>query len=554
MACSAKDLDGDMDKSSSMEPLELPTRAVNITDLPGVLVSAILTWMSDPIDVASAFVASRIFWSVGKTTPFRLNLRPKRTDNARNRTTWTRSAVAGIGRTMSSTRELDLSECPVLCENIAQLLVDLPNLERLLLDECKGKHKTTSAVDALSLSARSRLLSLILQRCSCLGSVAIGKLFTSTTAVGCRLETLLLSQVGKMDLPQDVPLSESLEAGTGKRSSESMKLVKDVASEVPGPRLRILALNNCDNLGVAELAVIGETCTYLEILMLGGSATVGSFGLLDPETCSSALLMTVKRLHRLRILDITFFYRPVFNTVRGQISPAVHVWDFCEKNSVMAAVKLVAQLKGCSIPFASKESDILSAEDASSLDWCIDTDHDYYKHHPWMVEIKPEFPGESCIDDTRWDLATSDMLFAFKSGVNCQDWSCRTPLHMACAHGDADRVAKLLFIGASAGEVRDRNGGTVLMQAARKGNAQVCDLLLKAGADVLAINSRRVAWDLQSGATPLGMVASLGHTAALEVMIAHCKEHGIDWQNSHIYVSDMFPSSGESPFEALNCE
>ncbi|KAL3697746.1 hypothetical protein R1sor_011822 [Riccia sorocarpa] len=235
---------------------------------------------------------------------------------------------------------------------------------------------------------------------------------------------------------------------------------------------------------------------------------------------------------------------------RGRIPLSVHVWDFCEENSIMAAVRLVARLKGCSVPFVRKESD----EGTSSLDWCTNSSHDYYKHHFEMVEIKPEFPRESFIDDIRWDLATSDMLLALKSGASCQDRWRKTPLHMASACGDADRVAKLLFIGASAGEVRDQVGDTVLMQAAKKGNAEVCDLLLKAGADVLARHSlTRGCFGVK---TPLSMAASLGRTAALEVMIAHCKEHGIDWQESHMYVSDMFldMSSEETLFGALFCE
>ncbi|KAL3697793.1 hypothetical protein R1sor_011869 [Riccia sorocarpa] len=540
MACdSPTEVGGDMDKITSVEPLELPIEfhgafeeSANITDLPGVLVSAILTRMSNPIDVAHAFVASRVFWSVAKTSPFRLQLRPKRSDEAHTREIWTRSAVAGIRRTMSSTQELDLSGCPLLDSDIAPLLVDLSSLERLILDDCQ-KLTAASSANPLTKAVRSGLHSLSLQRCFRFRDPAAGELFASTTAVGSRLETLLLQEFDKINLPHDFPIPESLEAGQGKMSSASMEqLVKNVVSKVPGSSLRILALQKCYNLQVSELFVIGETCSLVEILMLGGSILVEytsnkSQVTVDLRTASSTLVMIANRLHCLRILEMTFFQRPVFNTVRGRISPSIQVWDFCEKNSVMAAVRMVARLKGCSMP-------LVSEEDASFLDWCIDKDidmdHDYYNLYPWMVEIKPEFLGECSIDDIRWDLATSDLLMALKAGANLCNGAGKTPLHMACARGDIDRVIKLFFIGASigksTGEVRDYHGDTVLMRAAENGNGKVCDLLLKAGADVLAKNSR-------TKATPLYTALSLGNTAALEVMIAHCKEHGIDWQEHH---------------------
>ncbi|KAL3698172.1 hypothetical protein R1sor_012248 [Riccia sorocarpa] len=86
--------------------------------------------------------------------------------------------------------------------------------------------------------------------------------------------------------------------------------------------------------------------------------------------------------------------------------------------------------------------------------------------------------------------------------------------------------------------MKDCCGDTALIQAAWYGYAEICKLLLREGADVLTRSSTRE--------TPLYIAAFRGHSAALEVMLAHCLERGIAWQDDHMYVSEMFPTSDDS--------
>ncbi|KAL2645012.1 hypothetical protein R1flu_012599 [Riccia fluitans] len=554
---------GEMEESTSVGTLELPREslgaftgnqseeeAANITHLPGVLVADILSRVSSPVDVASAFVASRIFWNVAKTTSFRLKLSSRRSFyGASERAAWTRSVIAGIRRTMCSTQELDLSGWPVSDEGVAELLVDLSSVEHLVLDDCQNL--TSFVAGPLSMSIMTGLRALSMQKCVRLGPAVGGILLTATTADNCRLQTLLLS-LHRITLLQHT-LFESVDGGRGKSLSTYLKLVKDVVSNRPTSSLRILALNNCYNIGPSELATIAEACPSLEIWMLGGSARgLEAQGWTEDLVMpTSALLKAAKLLPRLRILEITSFSRLVFDEVRTKISPGVHVWNFFEKKSVMAAVSLVAHMKGCRMPSFGKESAGVSAEEVVPFpDWCVDANYDQLNDsfaEPCTVESTQESSG--CDAWEGWDISTSDILMAVKAGVNCSDNWTGTPLHMASACGDVDRVAKLLFIGASTG-ARKRSlavsAVTALIEAAEKGHAEVCRLLLKDGADVLARNSK--------GETPLYIAAFRGHSAALEVMLAHCHEHGIHWQADHEYVSEFFPSYDDSlskffPFE-----
>ncbi|KAL3698169.1 hypothetical protein R1sor_012245 [Riccia sorocarpa] len=274
-----------------------------------------------------------------------------------------------------------------------------------------------------------------------------------------------------------------------------------------------------------------EACPNLEIWMLGGSAHglyKRGYARVDLDTGPPALIQAAKLLPKLRIFEITFFSKPLLDKVRAQISPGVHVWDFREKNSVAAAVNLVAHLKGCGIPMVGKGPAF------KNCDWCTDRkDTD----HLLAEENTVEYSGEGSID-IRCDILSKDILVALKAGVNCTDYWSRTLLHLAAFWGDTNRVAKLLFLGASAGEIKDYDRNTALTEAARSGHAEICKLLLREGADVLTRSA--------NGETALYIAAHYGYPAALEVMLVHCLEKGIDWQADHMMVSEIFPTSDDS--------
>ncbi|KAL3698187.1 hypothetical protein R1sor_012263 [Riccia sorocarpa] len=461
---------------------------------------------------------------------------------------WTRSVLAGIRRTMNSTQELDLSECAILDEDVAELLADLSNLEHLILDGCQKL--TSSVADALSAFVSSGPRAVSLQRCFRLGPAAAGSLLTSATSSGSRLRTLLLSHLDRIDLPQDPPLLAALDDGTERGPPEYGELVKNVVTKVPSSSLRILALHKCSNLGASELAAIAGACPYLEIWMLGGSAEglgLSRYDVVSLEkgltrsdvvslekvvAASSALLQAARLLSRLRILEITFFSAPVLNAVRAQISPGVVVWDFCDRHSVTAAASLVAHLRGYTISCHGNERAGASAEDGQFPDWCVDSPVEDREQFSESCSVERRKYSGDCIC-AKWDISTSDILLALKAGTNSSDFRRRTPLHIASSRGDAHIVAKLLFIGASPRKMKDSGGATALFQAAENGYAEVCYLLLRGGADVLSSN--------RTGETPLYIAALRGHSGAVEVMLAHCHEQGIDWQDAHVYGDGWTP-------------
>jgi len=137
------------------------------------------------------------------------------------------------------------------------------------------------------------------------------------------------------------------------------------------------------------------------------------------------------------------------------------------------------------------------------------------------------------LNEDKWESSTKDVAFGLRGAANCSDVRKRTPLHMAAARGDVPMIAGLLAIGAVAVGMKDLLGGTALFVAAESGYAQACELLLQGGADVLASN--------RAGETPLYIAALRGHSAAVGIMLAHCHERGVNWQDADVYGMPLLP-------------
>jgi len=137
------------------------------------------------------------------------------------------------------------------------------------------------------------------------------------------------------------------------------------------------------------------------------------------------------------------------------------------------------------------------------------------------------------LNEDKWESSTKDVAFGLRGAANCSDVRKRTPLHMAAARGDVPMIAGLLAIGAVAVGMKDSSGGTALFVAAESGYAQACELLLQGGADVLASN--------RAGETPLYIAALRGHSAAVGIMLAHCHERGVNWQDADVYGDGWTP-------------
>ncbi|KAH9305529.1 hypothetical protein KI387_009933, partial [Taxus chinensis] len=372
---------------------------------------------------------------------------------------------------------------------------------------------TSYVADALAVSVRSGPRIVSLQKCFGIGPTAAGNLLAAAAVNGSRLECILFSHLDRLDIPRDTPVAETNEVIckeiTACVNSHWLKMSNT------GAGLRIIALNNCASLGLFELVAVATTCPLLEIWMLGGS--IEGLGLFRCENVSeervqtavSALVKATEHLLKLRALEITFFSSSVVQSVREEIRKDIQVWDFCQKQSVMDAILFT----GCCTE-RSKINHIVTDISASMSKLAIKDDFSSKTSYYQDVTRKSIFYRE-------------DLVFVLHAAVNCSDMRRRTPLHVAAASGDSHTVQCLLAIGAEAKGMKDSGGATALFVAAECGYADVCELLLQGGADVLACN--------RAGENPLYIAALRGHCEAVEVLVRHCCKNNINWQSAKAY-------------------
>jgi ankyrin repeat protein len=109
--------------------------------------------------------------------------------------------------------------------------------------------------------------------------------------------------------------------------------------------------------------------------------------------------------------------------------------------------------------------------------------------------------------------------------VNSAQGDGMTALHWAALNGDADLCAMLLHAGANVKAVMRLGGYTPLSMAARHGHTAAIATLIKGGADVNAATS--------NGVTPLMFAAASGRADAVSVLLDHgaevdAKEHAME--------------------------
>lgn len=464
----------------------------NLTDLPPEVLTCIMGLVNDVVDLGFLVCTCRQFRDLARVVPFAVKCRPKHAPSSR---IWTRAVLKSVRSHMPSTRLLDMAGTWVVDDDVAALLADLKNLDSLILDGC---HKLTSSVaDTLAVSVRSGPQTVSLQRCFGIGPTAAGNLLAAAAVNGSRLQCILFSHLDRLDIPRDTSLIET--EGNDTEAGKGLHPHMLNLSISAGVGLRILALNNCASLGPFDLVAVATTCPLLEVLMLGGSIEgfyLSRFENLSQErvlAAASALVEAAEHLPSLHVLEITFFSSSVAQSVREEIRKDIEVWDFCEESSVMSAFLYLGGF----------QCDALK--------------------------------GAQCFQEEKRKskICKEDIVFAVYAAANCSDMRRRTPLHVAAASGGSQTVQYLLALGADSKGMKDSGGATALFVAAECGYANICELLLQAGADVLAGN--------RSGENPLYIAALRGHCAAVEVLVRHCFKNNINWQSSKAYGDGWTP-------------
>lgn len=464
----------------------------NLTDLPQEVLTCIMGLVNDVVDLGFLVCTCRQFRDLARVVPFAVKGRPKHAPSSR---VWTRAVLKSVRSHMPSTRVLDMAGTWVVDDDVAALLADLKNLDSLILDGCQKL--TSSVADTLAVSVRSGPQTVSLQRCFGIGATAAGNLLAATAVNGSRLQCILFSHLDRLDIPRDTSLIEI--EGNNTETSKVPHPDNLNLSISAGAGLRILALNNCASLGPFELVAVAATCPLLEVLMLGGSVEgfyLSRFENLSQErviAAASALVKATEHLTNLHVLEITFFSCSVAQSVREEVRKGIEVWDFCEESSLMSAVLYLGGFKRDVLKGAQRFQD----------------------------------------KKRKSKVCKEDMVFAVYAAANCSDMRRRTPLHVAAASGGCQSVQCLLALGAEAKGMKDSGGATALFVAAECGCANICELLLQAGADVLAGN--------RAGENPLYIAALRGHCAAVEVLVSYCFKNNINWQSANAYGDGWTP-------------
>lgn len=468
-----------------------------------------------PCDVAAVGSTCRRLRRLCTQAPLRLVLPNTLPPSASNEQVQRQAHVTltALCRAYPGTVAVDFASLPVDNTSVAVAAWLLPNLAILNLSGCKKL--TTEAVDAI---ARKRSLrSVDLQRCFQLHSGALSELLQHSMAPGSRLAYAALSH---------------LDLASWRCTSRGAL-----------SPLRVLALHNCSKLTAEGLGSLAAACPALEVLCLGGCATLlADLGNEDLSQADSAAAETLDQsgaaamaahhplnglnraelttlaaslalprvplgaysrwlrdaavelaaialqLQRLRVLELTFCPPGLAKAARhllGSTRPSVQVWDLCDASCVFQA------------------RDWLAAET--------------------LAHKLGDPPGA---------LPPSDAAAVLRAAVCCSSPGRATPLHCAAEDGAVAHVDALLALGAGV-SAKDRNGAAPLFLACEAGHAQVAARLLGAGANATACNT--------AGEAPLYIAALRGHQAVVEVLLQHCSTTGIKWIDPKLYGDGWTP-------------
>eukprot|EP00898_Chlorokybus_atmophyticus_P006621 jgi/Chlat1/6960/Chrsp52S00520 len=455
-----------------------------LLNLPVVLLSHILSFLHDPDDIAAAVRSCSTLLAAASTTSFELRIIPgsgiSRQISEAGRQVGVSTEVVPlqdqlrfVSKHLHGVLSLDLTGTMVRDDEVVGTVSSLPHLQQLILDSCqKLTHGVVEFLARFSQSGKGPA-AISMQRCLRLSAAAALELLRSCQNARSRLKTVLLSHLD----PVDTSLWQ-----------QPLYLAPSPGCAVPtaGSTLRVLALHNCMNLLTADTLVdVALGCPVLEGLFFGGSGWALVHSGSSPEQLNQAidaLLSAVAHFARLRVLELTFHLSDLIRVVRSALQDkGLDVWDLSSAQCV------------CSLYERA-----MSSQRVDSL------------------------------------FRTPDWQLALRAATHCSNAQRRTPLHIAALFGERKAVEALLHFGGGVGiNSRDTRGASALFLSTEQGHADVVDVLLQKGANMLLRNT--------AGESPLYIAALRGHTAAVAVMLYYCKLRHDDWQNAEVYGDGWTP-------------
>jgi len=492
--------------------------------------------------------------------------------------------LAAMCRSFPGTIELNLASLPLGNEGVVLVQKNLPSLAFLKLSGCKKL--TSGAVSALTntnttatTDPTSALRCVDLQRCYQLSAEDLATLLHASTRLGSKLSCAAFSHLdfSSWTFPIKIASSSSLHQ--------------------PSPStLRMLALHNGIKLTASGLKSIVSACSALEVLCLGGSVlnlditshmsaapiastttttavagdATNSEGSPPPRAASeqdannpnslsrvSPSAPSQHGLHALSLVDQQqenlhenlpqdpLVSQLLKNAGDCGISPVLltsshGLWL---RNSAAelaaAACRLqhlrILELTHCApglahivnriLKVANSHNDSSAAEERVQVwDMCTASSVSAALH--WRSTATTTTSATSAT------LPRSDIEMILTAMVRCSSPGRITALHSAAEDGDVALLSNLLSLGAEV-DARGRGGASALFSACEVGHAGAVATLLGAGASATLRNA--------AGEAPLYIAALRGHGRVVEVLLKHCIEEGIKWQDQRLYGDGWTP-------------
>lgn len=379
----------------------------------------------------------------------------------------------------SGTSHIDASGLPLEDSDVLELFDQLPNLLSLELSGCR---KLTHALTQSLPVNKSKLSTLAMQRCFQLQPKSLDTFLWST------LECLALSHLNLVEWPS--------------QSIQTMNV----------SRLKYLALHNCSNIGGCVLSSLANHAPELEHLFLGGCQVTPIF-----ESSAHTMYPTKMR-----------------SWVVSAVERTLEV--FGKKSSTpISFLREIAVELGCMLAML-RELTVLELsfwpQGLLPLLTLLLESENIVSTRSKQLQIWNMCSAQGLLQASKRKDRHPEVDVCLRAAARCSSPSRQTPLHVSAEEGICANISLLLKMG-SCIDARDKSGATPLFLACEVGNASVAKLLLENGASATQRNT--------AGEAPLYIAALRGHSVCVDVLLKHCHEHGIAWQDPKLYGDQWTP-------------